>query len=269
MTLLPDSMQNNFPPKLSFSALLGIVLSFVCQGQPCSAESFASVAPPLAVEGSLISPRSVLTAEQIVALMPEYVQDPDGWAQDVAAAFRANRFQPSLMNVCMALAVIQQESSFQVNPLVPNLSEKVMQELHRIATQILGPLGSPLLHWGMQVTFPGSHATWGERIKAVQTERDIDQIYQDLLHYFRTTFPHLFALLVPLIEWAAGHVIEDFSYVTTAGPMQVSIRFAETVATERGHEIRRVRDELYTRRGGVAYGIDRLLGYHASYTALL
>ena len=259
-------MKNTSPTQVTFRVLLGIVLTFIYQGRSYSAEPLVSPIPPLAAEVALVSLQSALTEKQIVALLPKDIHDPAGWAKDVAAAFRENRLQPSSTSVCMALAVIQQESSFQVNPRVPDLSEKVMQELHSKVKRLLGPLGPVFLHAGLHATFPGSHATWGERIKAVQTERDIDQIYQDLLHYFRTMFPHLFAWIVPLVEWAAGHLVEDFSDITTAGPMQVSVRFAETVATERGHDLRRVRDELYTRRGGVAYGINRLLGYHANYT---
>jgi len=58
--------------------------------------------------------------------------------------------------------------------------------------------------------------------------------------------------------------LEDQNPITTAGSMQVSVAFSEELAKKQEHG-QGVRDELYTRAGGVHYGTARLLGYRAGY----
>ena len=48
--------------------------------------------------------------------------------------------------------------------------------------------------------------------------------------------------------------------------MQVSVRFAEQLVPARRREVSPVRDDLYTRSGGVYYGTARLFGYEAPYS---
>ena len=48
--------------------------------------------------------------------------------------------------------------------------------------------------------------------------------------------------------------LSDLNPITTAGPMQVNVRFAETLARDQHGDVTRVRDALYTRAGGDVVG---------------
>jgi hypothetical protein len=66
-------------------------------------------------------------------------------------------------------------------------------------------------------------------------------------------------------------MIESRNDIDTAGSMQVSVKFSVDVANRRRwlpmqlSDVYSVRDELYTRRGGMFYGILQLLGYESGY----
>jgi hypothetical protein len=55
--------------------------------------------------------------------LPATVSDKPGWADDIYAAFTAQQIEPTKENVCAVVAVITQESNFQVNPAVPGMSQ--------------------------------------------------------------------------------------------------------------------------------------------------
>jgi len=58
-----------------------------------------------------------------------------------------------------------------------------------------------------------------------------------------------------------------FNPVHTAGPMQVSIEFAEQHTRDYPYPVEgSIRREVFTRRGGMYFGIAHLLGYPVSYT---
>ena len=67
-----------------------------------------------------------LSAEEGRALvgraLPDSVKDRAGWSTDIYAAFASLDIAPTPDNVCAAVAVIAQESSFQVDPAVPGLA---------------------------------------------------------------------------------------------------------------------------------------------------
>jgi hypothetical protein len=102
----------------------------------------------------------------------------------------------------------------------------------------------------------------------VRTERDVDVLFRDMLAYYEVNHPALFAAAQWAGKLADVDALADLNPITTAGPMQVSVRFAEawgnahkgTTATSGS-----VRDALYTRFGGVYYGTARLLTYPAMY----
>lgn len=58
---------------------------------------------------------------QLLRLLPAQVKDREGWANDIQAAFEAQRIAPSKSNLCAVLAVTEQESTFTADPQVPNL----------------------------------------------------------------------------------------------------------------------------------------------------
>jgi hypothetical protein len=68
-----------------------------------------------------------------------------------------------------------------------------------------------------------------------------------------------------------GRRLEDLNPVTTSGSMQVSVRWATEYARSRGwpDEEETVRDALYTRAGGLRFGVPRLWGYPLTDTDVL
>src|SRR5687767_9658922 len=61
--------------------------------------------------------------------LPVSAQIRDGWAVDIFAAFEALSIKPTAQNICAAIAVTEQESTFQVNPPVPQLPEIARGEI--------------------------------------------------------------------------------------------------------------------------------------------
>ena len=61
-------------------------------------------------------PRPADVRAQLVQLMPAGAADREGWAVDVYAAFAALQIPPTASNLCAALAITEQESSFKADP---------------------------------------------------------------------------------------------------------------------------------------------------------
>jgi hypothetical protein len=206
-----------------------------------------------------------VTVEQAARLVPPDVKEREGWAEDVLAALEAHRLHPSAEAVCSVFAVIEQESGFEPNPAVPGLARIVEQRLEAYADK-LGPLGPPAIKGLLEGRAPGHTQTFEQRLKQVKTERDLDRIFRELLEYYETEFPKTYAAARLASVLFKGTRLEDLNPITTAGSMQVSVRFAEELAGGDERALRRVREELYTRGGGVYYGTARLLGYTAHYS---
>jgi hypothetical protein len=196
--------------------------------------------------------------------VPPDVKDREGWAEDVLAALEAHRLYPSAEAVCSVLAVIGQESGFQANPPVPGLARIVQQRLDAYADK-LGPFGPPALKALLEGKAPGQTRTFEQRLEQVKTERDLDRVFRDLLEYYETEYPKTYAAARLASALFKSTRLEDLNPITTAGSMQVSVRFAEELAGGDERALQRVREELYTRGGGVYYGAARLLGYEAHY----
>ena len=190
---------------------------------------------------------------KIRGLMPSSVANADGWAVDVLAAFEALRIAPSSTNICGVLAVTAQESSFTVDPVVPNLPAIARREIEaRAASHHVPQL---MVSAALLLKSPDGR-TYGERIDSARTERDLSELFED------------FTRGVPLGERLFG----DLNPVRTGGPMQVSIAFAERHARTRHYPYPvtgNVRGEVFTRRGGLYFGIAHLLDYEAPYDQML
>jgi hypothetical protein len=205
------------------------------------------------------------TAEEIAALIPERVPDRRDWGEAILGALTRNHLPTDRTSVCATIAVIGQESGFQANPVVPGLARIVRARIDRYKAK-LGPLGDPLLERLLAGHASGDPRPFAERLDAVRTERDVDLLFRDLLAYYQANHPALFEAAA----WAgklADLDLADLNPITTAGSMQVSVRFAAQWAREHGGppSATAVRDELYTRSGGVHYGTARLLGYPVHY----
>jgi Protein of unknown function (DUF1615) len=198
---------------------------------------------------SVAPPRPDEVRARIVSLMPSSVPDRAGWAVDIYAALTVLRIEPRVENLCAVLAVAEQESTYRVDPPVPRLGAIAWAEIDRRAESA----GAPrlLVHGALQLRSSDGRS-YAERIDAARTEHDLSATFEDLID------------AVPL-----GHrLFAGYNPVHTAGPMQVSIEFAERQAKEKPYPYpmgRSVRDEVFTRRGGLYFGIAHLLDYPAAY----
>ena len=207
-------------------------------------------------------PPPALTAAQIQAAFPDGVGDPAGWAKDLLAAFGASGLVPDATRVCAVVAVLQQESGFQADPPVANLGTLVRTRLREEAERY-GPLGPAAMDRLLKDRAPGDRRTFEERIKRLRTERELDLLFRDMLEAERREHPAMIATANLLDTLFRGRRLEDLNPVTTAGSMQVSVRWAVDYARSRGwpDAEESVRDALYTRAGGLRFGVPRLWGY--------
>lgn len=187
---------------------------------------------------------------EIVRLMPATVRDREAWATDITAAFAALRIEPATENLCSVLAVTEQESTFTADPAVPNLGRIARAEIDRRAKEKHVPQLAVRAALAIKSTDGRSYA---DRIATVRTEREMSLLYEELIGH------------VPLGQ----RLFAGSNPVRTGGPMQVGIAFAEEHARKHGYPYPPVdgsiRREVFTRRGGMYFGIAHLLGYPASY----
>lgn len=210
-----------------------------------------------------VPPSPRLSVQQVTRLIPTHVKEKEGWARDVLAALEAEDVPPSPVAVCSVLAIIEQESGYKADPAVPNLSRMVRAKLEEHA-DTLGPLGHKALASVLSGKAPGQKRTFDERLRAVQTERDLDKLFRDMLAFYEAEYPTTYATMNLASALFSSRRLEDLNPVTTAGSMQVSVRYAVEKAGEDADPVK-VRDALYTRAGGVRYGTARLLGFEAAY----
>jgi hypothetical protein len=206
-----------------------------------------------------------VSAAEAAQLVPPDVKDRAGWGRDVVAVLEAHALWPDRPAVCSVLAVIEQESGFQANPPVPNLSKLVRKKLEEEAGKF-GPLGPPAMRKLLEEKAEGQTQSFSERLERVRTEQDLDRVFRDMLAHYRQKFGAAYAAANMLGQLFKGQALEDLNPITTAGSMQVSVRYARELAERQGKDPEKVRDELYTRYGGIYYGASRLLGYTADYT---
>ncbi|HEU4627349.1 MAG TPA: DUF1615 domain-containing protein [Steroidobacteraceae bacterium] len=190
---------------------------------------------------------------EIARLMPANVPNRPGWAIDIFAAFEALGVPPTTQNICAVLAVAQQESNLQVDPVVPGLPAIARREIESRAAGH----GVPKLVVSAALALPSPNGmSYSERLDRARTEKDLSEIFEDFIH------------MVPLGE----RLFADLNPVRTGGPMQVSIAFAEKHAKGKRYPYPQpgsIRREVFTRRGGLYFGIAHLLDYPASYDDLL
>lgn len=194
------------------------------------------------------APRPDEVKAKIVQLIPSSIPDRKGWAGDIYAAFDALEITPNNENICSVLAVTVQESTFQATPPVPGLAKIAREEIYRRASRLHVPRF--MVNAALDVRSPNGK-TYSERLNAVRTEEQLSAIFDDFLS------------IMPLGKQLFG----TLNPVKTGGPMQVSIKFAEDRRWDYPFEYKgSIRDEVFTRRGGMYFGIAHLLDYPASYT---
>jgi hypothetical protein len=190
---------------------------------------------------------------QIERLLPPQVDNPHAWAADIFTAFESLGIAPTVENSCAVIAVTAQESTFQESPRVPGLSGIALKQMESKASDY----GVPgfAVRVALEATSTNGE-TYRARLNRATTEKELSQIYDDFIGR------------VPL----GGRLFANLNPVRTGGPMQVSIAYAEQHAASHRYPYPtqgRIRDEVFTRRGGMYFGIAHLLDYPASYDAML
>ncbi|MDF3933793.1 DUF1615 domain-containing protein [Pseudomonas citronellolis] len=183
----------------------------------------------------------------VAKLLPANVGDRTGWATDIQVAFAAQRIRPSRENLCSVLAITEQESNFQADPQVPGLGRIARAEMNKRAARLHIP--ELLLDAALALKSPTGQS-YSQRLEKVRSERELSAIFDDFIG------------MVPLGQQLFGR----FNPVRTGGPMQVSVAFAEQHAE--GYPYARkgtLRQEVFSRRGGMYFGIAHLLGYPVDY----
>ncbi|MGE8110771.1 DUF1615 domain-containing protein [Pseudomonas sp. NPDC086566] len=184
---------------------------------------------------------------QLMRLLPVQAKDREGWARDIQVAFEAQRIAPSKRNLCAVLAVTEQESTFNADPQVPGLGRIAREEIDRRAARLHVP---KLLVDAALKTPSGNGQSYQQRLLAVRSEKQLSALYDE------------FIARLPL----GKTLLDGLNPVHTGGPMQVSIDFAEKHAKDYPYTYDgTIRQEVFSRRGGMYFGIAHLLGYPAHY----
>ncbi|MBL0521323.1 DUF1615 domain-containing protein [Aeromonas enteropelogenes] len=184
---------------------------------------------------------------RIVRFLPRQVPDKQGWANDVVTALTSQGLTVSDHNVCSVLAVAEQEATYQADPVVPNLSKIAWKEINARAGRLLIP--EFVVRTALSINSP-TGKTYAERIDRVRTEREMSEIFEDMIG------------MLPMGKTLFGNL----NPVRTGGPMQVSIAFAEANARGYPYPVKdSIRHEVFTRRGGIWFGTKHIFGYPADY----
>jgi hypothetical protein len=190
---------------------------------------------------------------QIAGLLPSQTRDREGWASDIQRALAALDIEPTTRNLCATLAVTAQESTFVSDPAVPGLGRIARDEIdHRAAEHHVPQF---VVRTALALA-SSTGASYADRIAAVRTERELSLVYEDMIGR------------IPLGQ----RLFADSNPVHTGGPMQVSVEFAEQHAREHPYPYPidgSIRHEVFSRRGGLYFGIAHLLGYPVSYDRML
>ncbi|GAA4802071.1 DUF1615 domain-containing protein [Lysobacter hankyongensis] len=186
---------------------------------------------------------------QLRQLIPASVPDRAGWAADIQGALAALEIEPSPQNLCAVLAVTEQESTYTANPAVPGLGKIAIGEIEARAARYRIP--AFVVRGALKLESPNGES-WETRIARVRTEKELSDLFEEMI------------AKVPM----GSRLLARANPVRTGGPMQVSIAFAEAHAQERSYPYAvdgSIRHEVFTRRGGMYFGIAHLLGYPAAY----
>lgn len=124
------------------------------------------------------SPPTVDVRQTVRQKMPARVLDRGGWADDIATAFARQKLPETLENVCVVLAVAEQESGYQADPVVPGLHRIAWQEIERRAAMLHIP--AFVVHAALKI--PSSNSKrYSERLDSVTTEKQLSAIFDDVI----------------------------------------------------------------------------------------
>jgi len=219
----------------------------------CGAAAVALLAGCAGIQEPVPPGQRPLTAAEgralIVKLLPDSVRDKPGWATDIFAAFASLDLPATPEHFCATIAIAGQESSFQVDPVVPGLPAIARREIDKRREAA----GIPKFALDAALALSSSNGkSYSERLDAVKTERQLSELYEDFIG--RVPF--------------GKSLLAARNPVRTAGPMQVSVQFAEEYVKTKPYPYAikdTIRHEMFTRRGGLYFGVAHLLDYDAPY----
>ena len=185
----------------------------------------------------------------IAAYLPPSLSDKEGWAADIHTPMAVLELALTPDNICAILSVTEQESGFKADPPVPNLGKLAWAEIERQRER----LGIPAIALDAALSVKSrTGASYRQRIDEAKTERQLSDVFEEMIDR------------VPL----GRTFFADRNPVRTGGPMQVSVAFALEHAKRKRYPytvVESIRDEVFTRRGGMYFGIAHLLDYPAPY----
>lgn len=189
----------------------------------------------------------------VLKLLPSTLQDKAGWATDLQMSFKHLQILPTTAHFCAVIAVIAQESNFQADPAVPNLPSIVQREIAQRSEKYGIP--KKVVDWTLD-TDSRDGRTYQKRIATLKTEKELSDLIDEVMDRF------------PMGKKLLG----NYNPVRTGGPMQVSVEFADGQVKERPYPyvmLGSVRNEVFSRRGGLYFGSAILLDYPAPYSDIL
>ena len=174
------------------------------------------------------------------------------WAEDIHASLLKLRLEPTKRNICTTISIIEQESNFQADPPVRGISRMLFDRIEAAKKNFVM---ANLLDMRLKQKAENGK-TFLDNAKRLKTERDLEEWYKEFAAT-KITSPIL-SLLKKDLD----------SLISTIGSMQVSVKFAERFA-QKNHVAfdGDLRAYLYTREGGVYFGMAHLLEYPADYSA--
>ena len=185
---------------------------------------------------------------ELLRKLPATLHDREGWARDVQTAFSAQGIEPSTSNLCAALAVVEQESTYRADPPVPGLGGIAIKEIKRRAAAKHVPEFMVDAALGLRAPDGRSYA---QRLQALRSERELSDLFEEM---------------VARLPLGSGRLLAGLNPVRTGGPMQVRVDFAERNARGYPYTVDgSIRHEVFSRRGGLYFGIRHLLAYPADY----
>ena len=207
--------------------------------------------------------------EQIKRVIPTRVSGRESWANDIDDIMEKLGIPKTKENVCSIVAVVDQESNFVADPVVPGLGEKAVKEVNtRLNEKFEEKLGESI---GGQVSGyfedvlknqPSPDNNYMSQMRKVRTERELDVLYRQIFDFMASHY-HVSAL-TGAAKLVGQDIGEKMNPITTLGSMQVLISYAQDHKRSR-MSTNALRDDLYTQYGGLYYGIHRLMMYPADY----
>jgi hypothetical protein len=183
-------------------------------------------------------------------LLPDNISARTAWRDDLVSAFSSLQIPHTAENYCAAIAVIEQESTFQADPVVPGLPKIVWSKIGDKAGNYYVPL--PIVKTALLKKSPNGQS-YTARIDSLRTEKEMNDLFEDMSAEAQKL----------------GLPMGMKNPIRTGGPMQVSVEFAEAHVRAWPYPYARngsIRDEVFSRRGGVYFGSAILLQYPAPYT---